>query len=106
MNRSGGNTMRVTVTGLWMLSLMLSGGCATLVRGTHQSVRVRTQPSMGTVQYNGNDIYDGHRVTVSKGFNAPYFSMSDGRTSSQVDMEYHLDPFLLGDAALLLAGVV
>ena len=106
MNRSGGNTMRVTVTGLWMLSLMLSGGCATLVHGTYQKVRVRTQPSMGTVRYNGHDVYDGHRVTVSKGFYAPYFSMSDGRSSTQVNMKYHLDPLLLGDAALLLVGVV
>lgn len=61
---------------------------------------------MGTVRYNGNDVYDGHRVTVSKGFYAPYFSMPDGPISTQVNMKYHLDPFLLGDAALLLVGVV
>ena len=106
MNRAGGNTTRITLSGLWMLSLLLSGGCATLMHGTHQSVRVRTQPSMGTVRYNGDDVFDGHRVTVSKGFYAPYFTMADGPTSTQLNMKYHLDPFLLGDAALLLVGVV
>ena len=106
MNRSDVNKTRVTVSALWMLGLMLSGGCATIAHGTYQSVRVKTQPSMGTVRYEGDDVYDGHRITVSKGFYAPYFSMSDGRTSTQVEMKYHLDPFLLGDAALLLVGVV
>ena len=56
-----------------MLGLMLSGGCATIAHGTYQSVRVKTQPSMGTVRYEGDDVYDGHRITVSKGFYAPYF---------------------------------
>jgi hypothetical protein len=81
-------------------------GCATIARGTSQEVTVKTQPTWRPVSFGGQTLYHGDTLKIAKQFHAPRFSVGDPENAQSVPVRYKADPWLLGDVALLFAGVV
>ncbi len=81
-------------------------GCATIARGTSQSVTVKTQPTWRPVAYGGQTLYHGDMIRIQKQFHVPQFAVGDPEEPQRVDVSFRPDPWLLGDVALLFAGVV
>lgn len=95
--------MKPVIAFLLSVSLVLSSnGCATLLRGTSQSIVVKTTPPGRSVLYQGRKVADGEMVLVQKQFEPPRFYVG----AAPVDMHYDPDSLLLGDAGLLLFFVV
>ncbi|MEW6744552.1 MAG: hypothetical protein AB1486_17495 [Planctomycetota bacterium] len=97
--------IRVAVTWLVAASLVVSGGCATVFRGTSQNVCVSTYPAGGKVLFNGISLGDGQTVTVTKRFETPSVTLDEARPLKH-DLTFDADPWLIGDAALLVLGIV
>ena len=83
-----------------------SNGCATMFRGTSETVTVKTNPPGQSVYYRGNKISDGERVTVRKGFKAPRFNVGAARSPHMTSMSYDPDVWVVGDVAWLLLGIL
>ncbi len=105
-------TLRKSAITRWVVYVLLSGvlnltaGCCTIFNGTSQTVRVITHPEGKTVEYKGMNINDGDVFTVQKEFQTPEFNVgADGRPV-MVSMDYGPDPWLIGDAALLLFFII
>lgn len=81
-------------------------GCASIFDGTHQSVRVRTRPAGHVVYYLGEPVGDGEKIRVDKKFEASEFRIGSASSAETVRLDYSPAPWLLGDAGLLLFGVV
>lgn len=105
MERFFGKSIRLAAATLLIANMAWTTGCATLMNGTRQTVTVKTTPTIGAVRFQGDTVLDGHMVTVHKGFYTPQFTVPGNPTSHDVNMQYDPSPWLLGDAALLLAGV-
>ena len=68
--------MRGRIRWALCISLLLCGGCATLMRGTHQSLKITTDPGGATVQVDGRSYTtpaevdlprrQAHQVVISK----------------------------------------
>jgi len=86
--------------------LAASVGCATLFSGREQTVTVRTRPAGGSVLYQGQRIEDGRAVTLRKEQKTPRFDVGAPDRPHYVDVTYQADLWLIGDAALLLLGVI
>lgn len=69
-------------------------------------MRVLTQPEGGTVIYQGREVRHGEAITVQKGFDAPQFDVGDEDRPVMVDMTHSMDPWLIGDGALLFVFIV
>jgi hypothetical protein len=80
----------------------LLGGCATIVHGRSQTVRVTTDPPGRTIGYQGARIADGQSVTVRKAFKTPQFEVGSPGSPELVDMRYSPSVWIIGDAALAL----
>lgn len=83
-----------------------AAGCATIVRGTTQTVHVATTPPGRTVMYQGVEVADGDLITVRMQFEPPRFNVGDMERPVLVDMTFDPDPLLIADAAFLLLFVV
>jgi len=97
---------RRVVAALFLTTLVPLGGCAAVFSGTSQTVRVVTRPEGGSVLYEGRRIEDGQSITVSKKFAAPQFNVGDAERPLMVEMGYSMDPWVLGDGAMLFVFVV
>lgn len=86
--------------------LAFTSGCASIFDGTHQSVRVRTRPGGHVVYYLGEPVSDGEKVRIGKKFEASEFRIGSATSAETVRLDYSPAPWLLGDAGLLLFGVV
>ena len=86
--------------------LCASSGCATIVRGTSQTVTVSTRPAGQKVYYEGVEISDGESLTVRRDFHPPQFVVGDKGRPVMINMTYDPDVWLIGDAAWLLFGVI
>lgn len=105
MDRLFGKSIRLAAAALLMGSTVWTSGCATLMNGTRETITVNTTPSVGAVGVQGETVFDGDMVTVHKGFHTPQFTVPGHYRPHEVNMEYNASPWLLGDAALLLAGI-
>lgn len=81
-------------------------GCATIFSGTSQTVRVVTTPPGKTVYYQGMSLKDGQMFTVQKHFREPQFNVGTTTRPIMTPMNYDPDPWLIGDAALFLLGIL
>ncbi len=86
--------------------LAFSSGCASIFDGTHESVRVQTRPGGHVVYYLGEPVSDGEKIRVSKKFGSSEFRIGSAESAETVRLGYSPAPWLLGDAGLLLFGVV
>ena len=91
---------------LIMSHVYLFCGCATISRGTSQTVTVITQPPGRIVSYEGRTVSHGETITVEKRFKAPQFNVGDVRHPVMIDLTYTTDSWLIADTALLLLGIV
>lgn len=89
-----------------LVSSFVPLGCATLFEGESQTVVIVTHPEGRTVFYEGMRIGDGGGVKVNKRYDAPQLIAPAGRSRGTLDMTYSPSPWLLGDAVLLLPGLV
>jgi len=76
------------------------------MEGESQTVVVVTHPEGQSIFYNGSQIGDGGGIKVNKTYNAPQLIAPQGRSRGTLDMSYNASPWLLGDAELLLPGLV
>ncbi len=86
--------------------LLMSSGCATMFRGTSQNVQVVTDPAGRDVQFRGQQVGHGDLVFVNKDYKTPTFDIGNDYSTVPVQLSYDPDPWLLGDAALLIPFVV
>ena len=85
------------------LALVLgSAGCASIVDGTTQSVRLVTNPPGQTVTFEGRSIADGEMIYIQKRQELPFVTANGNR----FDLTYDPNPWLVADAGLLLLYVV
>ena len=95
--------MKLFVALLLSASLLFSStGCATLLRGTSQTIMVRTNPPGGNVEYQGRKLTDGEMLHVQKRLEPARVYVD----SVPRDLHYGPDPLLIGDAVLLFFFVV
>ncbi len=81
-------------------------GCATLMTEKTQTVRLTTDPPGQTVFYQDRRIRDGEYVNVRREFRAPAFEIREGERQAQASMAYTAEPWIIGDAGLLLFFIV
>jgi hypothetical protein len=89
---------------LLVLLAFSSTGCATMFRGRSEQVTVRTDPSGRTIYYQGRSVGHGESLHVRKEFETPQFQLHG--SGGAVPLEYNPDPWLIGDAAFLLLGII
>lgn len=91
------------------LSVLLSG-CATLMTEKTQTVRVNTVPAGRAIYYQGAPVADGDSVVVRRDFRPPAFELEPGDNPRTFEMDYSVDPWVIGDAGLaiffILPGVI
>lgn len=85
-----------------ILILNLLSGCATIMRGDPQTVRVTTNPPGRTLYYQGRRVSDGEHLTVTKQFRTPQFNVGHSDSPVVADLGYSVEPWVLGDAGLAL----
>lgn len=101
-----------TPTTCWVSSavaasmLFWSSGCAALLHGTSQTIRVTTQPAGETIYYQGIAVRDGEMVTVQKHFEPPRLNVGTPERPVMADVKFDPDPLLIADAVLLVFFVV
>jgi hypothetical protein len=95
------------VAGIVALAMLIqTTGCGTIFNGRSQAVRIMTTPRDRTVSYERVKLKDGDVISVRKQFATPQFNVGTDRRPVLVDMQYNPDPWLIGDAALLLVFIV
>lgn len=67
---------------------------------------VETPPSGHAVYFQGQRVSSGQAITVKKRLGTPSFELGGGVHTQTMPMEYNPDPWLLGDAAFLLLGII
>ncbi len=89
------------------LALIISlSGCATLMTEKTQTVRLTTDPPGRIVFYQDRQIRDGEYVKVHREFRAPAFEIREGERTARAAMAYTAEPWIIGDAGLLLFFIV
>jgi hypothetical protein len=88
------------------LSSLGSTGCASIIRGKHQEIRLDLRPADAVATYKGRKVQAGDRVTIIKGPETPSIHFDAEPHALKHNLEFDLDPWLIGDAALLLAGIL
>lgn len=89
-----------------VIASVLSSGCAAIFRGTSETVTVVTQPAGESVFYAARRVSDGEAIVVRKRFDEPRLYVGDPHAPYPIPMTFQPDPWLIGDAAWLLLGVV
>jgi hypothetical protein len=97
---------RLLILGLALAPTNLLSGCATIVHGRTQTVRVTTDPPGRIVRYEGARVIDGESLTVRKQFKTPQFTLGPGEDAPTVEMGYSPSVWILGDAALALFFII
>ena len=89
-----------------LVLLPLLTGCATMFRGTTETIRVQTTPAGQRVSYEQVEVGDDETVTVRKRFTPPRFSIGGEGERREVGLRITPDPWLLGDTALLIPFII
>ncbi len=91
----------IRVVGLLILcaQFFIATGCAAIVKGLSEQVKVSTSPSGREVFYKGQNVRDGQYVSIDKQMNAPVIDVGNGATAS---LRYNPDLWLIGDAVLCI----
>lgn len=87
------------------LTLLLSG-CATLMTEKSQTVRVNTVPAGRSIYYQGTRVADGEYVSVRRDYRTPTFGLEPGEKPQTVDMDYSVEPWVIGDAGLAVFFII
>ena len=98
--------LRVLTPVVLSISLIFTSGCASMFRGTQETVMIRTVPGGEQVVINGATRQDGDFITIHKQLEAPYVYMEEDGRTILIPMTYDLDPWLIGDAGLLIFYVI
>lgn len=107
MKRAGAGGLSRVLSVLLVLGLVAGqSGCATIFRGTQQTVTLVTSPSGRRVVYQGVEVADGQLLTVQKHFEAPRVNVGARGSPVFVELQYDPDPLLIADAALLLVFII
>ena len=101
-----GRARRAAAAAMLGAQAMALAGCATIFSGQTQTVMLATAPEGESVLYNGARVEDGKSILVRKELRAPTLVIDDEKRHQVREMSYNPDPWLLGDAALLLFFVV
>ena len=91
-----------------LIALSLSSGCATLVSGTHQDVRVRSDPpgAVATLSGGGSVITPG-RLSIDRSEPTEVTFTAEGYHSVTIRMEREVNPWVMGNVfCLILPGLV
>ena len=58
--------MRKTMLAVMVLSVPFLGGCATLLRGTHQTIEIQTEPSKANVSVDGKSYTSPMKISLAR----------------------------------------
>ena len=97
---------RSVALGLVVCLVCVFTGCAAMFDGNSQRVTVVTTPPGRSVFYRGLKVSDGEVIRVRKRFGTPQFNVGESKRPLMEDMEYFPHAWLIGDAALLLLGII
>ncbi len=90
----------------WLAQGILLSGCATILRGTHQTVTLVTNPAGETVLFQGRTVKDGESFNVDKHVEEPTVYLNDSGRPIEVQLKYDPDVLLVADGALLFVFVI
>ncbi|MBN1517910.1 hypothetical protein JXA32_15200 [Candidatus Sumerlaeota bacterium] len=85
-----------------LVFMVYANGCAYLMDGTQQTVRIKTQPPGKMVYYQGDPVKDGQSITVRKRTKPPEVNVGTPENPSIAYMESNPNVWLAGDAGLLI----
>lgn len=97
---------RYTILLLVVALLTPSVGCALMVSRGKQTVTITTTPSGRTVYIDGAPVKDGQSITIKKKFEAKEANVGTANRPNLVELKHNPDIWLLGDAGLLLLGII
>jgi hypothetical protein len=92
--------MRKTTWLAMMLSVPFLGGCATILRGTHQDVEIRTEPSAASVMLDGKEYTSPVRVSLARKQVHQVVITKDGYRS----LKFEIDP--IWDGVSLIGNII
>ena len=91
---------------LLLAMIPLATGCATMFRGTTETVRVHTMPAGASIYHEQTRVADNETVTVRKRFTPPRFVSGQPGQRRETSLSFTPDPWLIGDAALLIPFII
>ena len=96
-----------TLALLSLASLLVgTSGCATMIKGTTQTITVHVDDENADVRYYGRPVPEGRLFRVEKRPGPPHvvYRTTDG--DLQAPLEYDMDPLFIVDCLLLIPGVL
>ena len=97
---------RIVILLIFANLIWLQCGCAAVFRGTSQTVLIQTIPAGRSVLFKGMKVADGELLTVRKELGVSKINVGTPGRPIMVDLSYKIDPWLIGDAGLLILFVV
>ncbi len=81
-------------------------GCAAIVNGSSQQVRIHTRPEGKTFYYDRVKYNDRDHITVHKEYMVSKVNVGTEQRPLDVQLQYNPDAWLIGDCAFLLIGLI
>ena len=98
--------MRVRAPICFIVLIPLVCGCATVISGRSESVKIKTVPSGGVVYYEGTQYRDGDTLTIKKKFKPPRINVGTPDQPVMTDLSFDPSVWLAADACFILLGVL
>ena len=90
-----------------LFALILGGtGCAAIMRGRSQKVRLQVSPEDRTLGFENRRVRDGSRIRLDKEWRLQQLWFRGETNGFRHTPTYHLDPWLIADSLLLLFGII